>query len=108
MTKDKDLAEALYDCFLNLCGESSIDVCYLIIQKTKDHVPGLGKSSYARRRRAAKVGRCHRCYRVTPGFYYTTRCNGKTCVPGLSSNEKIETYVRTGVTEVIPDVLGRL
>lgn len=106
--EDRRLAEALSDCFLELCGKSNLDVCYLIIRKTKDHIPGLGKSSYARRRRAAKVGRCHRCYRVTPGFYYTTRCDGKTCVPGISFNEKIETYVRTGVTEVIPDVLGRL
>ena len=106
--ESRRLAEALSDCFLNLCGESNLDVCYLIINKTRAHTPGLGKSSYARRRRAAKVGRCHRCYRVTPGFYYTTRCDGKTCVPGISYNEKIETYVRTGVTEVIPDVLGRL
>nr|WBW48286.1 cysteine-rich protein [Chrysanthemum virus R]WBW48292.1 cysteine-rich protein [Chrysanthemum virus R] len=106
--ESRRLAEALSDCFLELCGESNLDVCYLIIRKTRDYIPGLGKSSYARRRRAAAVGRCPRCYRVTPGFYYTTRCDGKTCVPGISYNEKIETYVRTGVTEVIPDVLGRL
>lgn len=105
---ERECAIALSECMFKVCGVTNLDVCYLIISKTKGYTPGFGKSSYARRRRAAKVGRCHRCYRVTPGFYYTSRCDGVNCKPGISYNEKIATYVRTGVTEVIPDVLGRI
>ncbi|QED44840.1 NBP [Garlic yellow virus] len=69
-----------------------------IVDKIVDLVvQGLpGKSKYAQQRRAIEVGRCVRCFRCKEGFYFTTRCNGVNCVPGLSYNENIARYIREG------------
>lgn len=88
--------------FMNKLGRSDISCCVLIAELCGMPPVGRGKSTYARRRRAKEIGRCHRCFRVFPGFYYTTRCDNKTCVPGLSSREDVANYIRWGVTEVIP------
>nr|QED44827.1 NBP [Garlic yellow virus]QED44834.1 NBP [Garlic yellow virus] len=55
-----------------------------------------GTSKWAMQRRAIEVGRCVRCFRCKEGFYFTTRCNGVTCVPGLSYNEKLARYICEG------------
>jgi len=77
------------------------DVCSVILRMTSSHVVGHGKSRYARRRRAKSIGRCERCYRVFPPTYMS-KCDNKTCVPGISSNQKVVNYINHGVTEVIP------
>ncbi|MBW3988246.1 hypothetical protein HHB67_11245, partial [Neisseria meningitidis] len=40
-----------------------------------------GVSTFARKRRAKRLGVCHRCFRDKPGYYFTKRCNGYDCVP---------------------------
>lgn len=77
------------------------DVCSNILRRTSSHVTGQGKSKYARQRRAKAIGRCVRCYRVTPPTYMS-KCDNKTCVPGISYNQKVANYINHGVTEVIP------
>jgi hypothetical protein len=62
---------------------------------------GNGRSRYARRRRARSIGRCERCYRVYPPII-ESKCDNRTCVPGISFNIKVANYIRCGVTEVIP------
>nr|QCY49524.1 nucleic acid binding protein [Shallot latent virus] len=57
-----------------------------------------GASSYARARRAKSIGRCPRCFRCSPGFYFTKNCDTKTCVPGISYNEKVKSFIVDGVT----------
>ncbi|ACA05831.1 11 kDa protein [Potato latent virus] len=59
---------------------------------------GMGKSSFARRRRAALLGRCHRCFRTS----MATRCNGVTCYPGIGAKPKIEMFIKYGVSELKP------
>ncbi|AKN08997.1 nucleic acid-binding protein [Caucasus prunus virus] len=41
--------------------------------------PLCGVSTFAMKRRAKRLGVCHRCMRVNPKFYFTTRCDSKTC-----------------------------
>nr|CAD59391.1 hypothetical 12K protein [Daphne virus S] len=79
-----------------------IAICENICRRAFPFCPGSGRSSYARKRRAASIGRCHRCYRVWPPFYYTTKCDNKTCFPCISFNKKVQDYILWGVTEVIP------
>lgn len=83
-------------------GACPLGICVLIYQLAFNKSVGRGTSSYARRRRAISIGRCHRCFRVYPPPYFGKRCNNKTCVPGLSYNVKVENFIRWGVTEVIP------
>jgi len=84
-------------------GEFPLALCVHIYNKSNPFVCGKGTSSYARRRRAASIGRCVRCYRVSPPLNPTySRCDGVRCVPGISYNLKVENYIRWGVTEVIP------
>nr|QQG34558.1 NABP [Tagetes carlavirus 1] len=56
---------------------------------------GHGLSKYARRRRAVAIGRCERCYRVYPGGL-SKKCDNRTCVPGISSNEKVVNFIKFG------------
>nr|UOI87900.1 nucleic acid binding protein [Butterbur mosaic virus] len=71
------------------------DVINIIVCKVFEGEPG--QSKYAKERRAMKIGRCPRCYRVSPGFYFTTRCDGVTCVPGISYNVAKMQFIKYGV-----------
>nr|QQX32721.1 NABP [Butterbur mosaic virus]QQX32744.1 nucleic acid binding protein [Butterbur mosaic virus] len=71
------------------------DVVGLIMSRIFEGEPG--QSKYAKERRAIKIGRCPRCYRVKPGFYFTTRCDGVTCVPGISYNASVMQRIKYGV-----------
>ncbi|AJD23370.1 nucleic acid binding protein [Yam latent virus] len=95
------VALLLHLAFLNKCGKSDFHLCVNIAWRVLRPIGG-GKSTYARRRRAASIGRCYRCYRLSPPLPQTTRCDGVTCVPGISYNMKVARYIRDGVTEVIP------
>lgn len=95
-----------YAIYLYLCmGKNGVhfpfDLCVYISKFVCDLRVNKGRSTYAKRRRAKLIGRCHRCYRVVPGFYFTTRCNGSTCYPGISYNTKVADFIE-GVTSVIP------
>lgn len=92
----------LINKFTDMGGPVPIDVCVNISYRAEVFRVGGGKSSYARKRRARSVGRCHRCFRVYPPFYFTTRCDNKTCVPPISYNVKMFAFIVHGVTEVIP------
>nr|AAA85904.1 16 kDa protein [Lily symptomless virus] len=77
------------------------DICRDILRRTSSHIVGLGRSRYASRRRALQIGRCERCYRVYPPVC-GSKCDNKTCRPGLSINTNVANYIDHGVTEVIP------
>ncbi|CAD56795.1 16kDa protein [Lily symptomless virus] len=77
------------------------DICRDILRRTSSHIVGLGRSRYARRRRALQIGRCERCYRVYPPVC-GSKCDNKTCWPGLSINTNVANHIDHGVTEVIP------
>nr|ACM41723.1 putative nucleic acid binding protein [Sedum latent virus] len=99
-TMDKDVRRK---CVAILCLRKflSTDVCVLIACKISNRVVGCGMSSYARRRRAKSIRRCERCFRIYPPVC-NSKCNNRTCKPGLSSNQKVVTYIKYGVTETIP------
>nr|AGO04424.1 16 kDa protein [Magnolia carlavirus] len=82
----------------NVCD---VGVVLLIFSKVGPWRGGGGRSSYARKRRARSIGRCERCYRVYPPIV-PSKCDNKTCVPGISFNLKVADFIRCGVTEVIP------
>ncbi|QYF50264.1 MAG: nucleic acid binding protein [Hainan betaflexivirus] len=69
---------------------------YIAFRLNKNRVL-TGRSSYARRRRAKSIGRCHRCFRVSPKFYFTTRCDGKTCVPSFNYNVWACEFIKYGL-----------
>nr|ACZ71186.1 11 kDa putative nucleic acid binding protein [Cowpea mild mottle virus]AGZ15236.1 putative nucleic acid binding protein [Cowpea mild mottle virus]QTG11376.1 nucleic acid binding protein [Cowpea mild mottle virus]QTG11377.1 nucleic acid binding protein [Cowpea mild mottle virus]QTG11378.1 nucleic acid binding protein [Cowpea mild mottle virus] len=73
------------------------ELCVLISLKAGPTRLGIGRSSYARKRRAKIIGRCHLCYRVNPKFYFTKRCNGVDCKPGLNYPSWVEDFIRYGV-----------
>nr|CAB57962.1 16kDa protein [Lily latent virus] len=77
------------------------DVCNIILRQTSSHVVGFGKSKYARRRRAQQIGRCERCYRIFPPVC-GSKCDNKTCRPGISINTNVANFIDHGVTEVRP------
>jgi hypothetical protein len=81
-------------------GLCDLNVVLEILNKCPWSV-GNGRSSYARRRRARSIGRCERCYRVYPPII-ESKCDNRTCKPGISFNIKVANYIRCGVTEVIP------
>nr|AVL25848.1 putative nucleic acid binding protein [Potato virus S] len=88
-------------CVFRAFGKpNALDVCFEIIARSAGPV-SRGKSSYARKRRAVSIGRCWRCYRVYPPIC-GSKCNNKTCVPGISPNMKVVNFIHCGVTEVIP------
>ncbi|QYF50252.1 MAG: nucleic acid binding protein [Xinjiang sediment betaflexivirus 1] len=90
----KVLREA-FACVTNACVDDVVDyiVCKFVLRGRRQ-----GCSSYAKKRRANKIGRCVRCYRVVPKFYFTKRCDQKTCVPGVSFNLKVMNYINYGVS----------
>nr|CAI51665.1 hypothetical protein [Chrysanthemum virus B] len=84
----------------NVCP---IHLCVDIYKRAFPRSVNKGRSSYARRRRALELGRCHRCYRVYPPLFpEISRCDNRTCVPGIAYNSKVRDYILWGVTEVIP------
>ncbi|ACI06094.1 nucleic acid binding protein [Phlox virus M] len=95
------VAMLINSVFNKLCGVNNFPIAFDIAIMAGRPVGG-GRSSYARRRRAESIGRCHRCYRLWPPTAFTTRCDNKTCVPGISFNERVKRYILEGVTEVIP------
>ncbi|ADQ54112.1 nucleic acid binding protein [Cowpea mild mottle virus] len=92
----KRIAILLHLCSLKMNKMLPLDLCILIALKAGPTSLYSGSSSYARRRRAKLIGRCHRCYRVSPGFYFTTRCDGLSCVPGISYKQWVESFIRFG------------
>nr|AXC59792.1 11 kDa protein [Potato virus H] len=67
------------------------DIASVIISKLEP--PEVGLSTYAKRRRAKKLGRCPRCYRV---IGLSQKCDGFKCVPGISYNRKVKQNIRFG------------
>lgn len=92
----KRLAVMLSLCLNKVGCPLPFDLCVLIALKCNPSRINYGKSSYAKRRRAKAIGRCHRCYRVKPGFYFTKRCDGVTCVPGVTHNCWVEDFIKNG------------
>ncbi|UUB84585.1 nucleic acid-binding protein [Blueberry virus S] len=89
---------------INVCrafGLCDLGVVVCIFNKLPHREVGNGRSSYARKRRAKSIGRCERCYRVYPPIG-VSKCNNRTCKPGISYNEKVANFIWYGVTEVIP------
>ncbi|AEP83731.1 nucleic acid binding protein [Cucumber vein-clearing virus] len=87
---------------IKINAELPFDICLLISELNVRSRLNVGTSSFARKRRALQLGRCHRCYRVSPKFYFTRKCDGKTCVPGIGYRRDIEILIK-GVTSVIPN-----
>nr|UVA86898.1 RNA binding protein [Cole mild mosaic virus] len=81
-------------------GVFEFNVAYNIASRCEPPI-NCGRSSYARKRRAASIGRCHRCFRLWPPISYS-RCDNRTCVPGMSYNERVAAFITGGVTAVIP------
>nr|UDF48722.1 nucleic acid binding protein [Cowpea mild mottle virus] len=77
--------------------ELPFELCVLIALKSEPSMVGQGRSSYARKRRARSIGRCHRCYRVNPKFYFTKKCDGVTCMPGISYNMLVKDFIKFGI-----------
>ena len=90
---------AIFVCLVGrrLGYELQFELCVLISLKAGPARLGTGRSSYARKRRAKMIGRCHLCYRVNPKFYFTKRCNGVNCKPGLNHPGWVEDFIRYGV-----------
>uniref|UniRef100_A0AAU6WJ03 RNA silencing suppressor n=1 Tax=Pitahaya virus E TaxID=3144105 RepID=A0AAU6WJ03_9VIRU len=82
-------------------GVCDINVCLKIFRLANIRNVGQGKSKYARRRRAKSIGRCERCYRVFPPIC-NSKCDNKTCVPGMFPNMAVVKFIEEGVTEVMP------
>jgi hypothetical protein len=76
--------------------KNCVDVINIIVNKIVRE--SAGATSYARARRAKSIGRCPRCFRCSPGFYFTKNCDTKTCFPGISYNEKVKGFIVNGVT----------
>ncbi|AXU24228.1 nucleic acid binding protein [Shallot latent virus] len=77
-------------------NKNCVDVINIIVSKIVSE--SVGASTYAQARRAKSIGRCPRCYRCSPGFYFTKNCDSKTCVPGISYNDKVKAFIVDGVT----------
>ncbi|ACL01039.1 nucleic acid binding protein [Kalanchoe latent virus] len=85
----------------SLYNKLPLCLCVHIMRRASSRCVGTGRSTYARRRRAISIGRCERCYRCYPPIC-NSKCDNKTCFPGISSNEKIVNFIRYGATTVIP------
>jgi len=88
----------VFECLCVDLNFNYVDLCAYIIRLSEPPGPegGNGRSTYSKRRRAAKIGRCYRCFRVNPKFYYTTRCNGHNCRPGIKTNFEVQCYIKLG------------
>ena len=94
----RSIKRALQKEFRDKCGVpigAHNDLIDYIVSMACEDVLGISKFSKARR--AKSIARCPRCYRVSPGFYYTTRCDGVTCVPGISTNYKVQEFIERGI-----------
>nr|WAK97831.1 NBP [Garlic latent virus] len=87
------LLRAIFNLHTN---KNCVDVINIIVNKIV--CKSAGASSYARARRAKSIGRCPRCFRCSPGFVFTKRCDTKTCFPGISYNAKVKDFIVDGVT----------
>nr|QED43556.1 NBP [Garlic latent virus] len=76
--------------------ENCVDIINIIVSKIV--CESAGASRYARARRAMSIGRCPRCFRCSPRFYFTKNCDTKTCFPGISYNAKVKDFIVDGVT----------
>jgi len=92
---------SLYLCVLKITGLSLMPFCIRACELSRPDVTTNGKSLYARRRRAVKIGRCHRCYRVFPPIG-NSKCDNKTCKPGISYNYRVRDYIVNGTSEETP------
>nr|QFX74037.1 cysteine rich protein [Pepper virus A] len=97
----KERAVALAIAANRLGKHLPFDVCLYICSFNYNDCVGSGKSSYARKRRARSIRRCHRCFRVRPGFYFTTRCDGVSCKPGISYPIWVELFIRFGIPKSV-------
>ena len=97
-----DVAVCIKLVSMRLSKDLDFNVCLAIAELNVKCRLNKGTSSYARRRRAQQLGRCHRCYRVCPKFYFTRRCDGQTCTPAIGYRRDIEMLIK-GVTLVRPD-----
>lgn len=91
----------LLKSFYETCGDVCVpfDVVYNIISLPVVCVNKPGLSSYARKRRALKLGKCFRCYRVLPSLGgLSTKCDSVTCRPGISGNSKAINFIKWGVS----------
>nr|AFV36797.1 nucleic acid binding protein [Garlic latent virus] len=77
-------------------NKNCVDVIDIIVSKIV--CDKVGASKYAQARRAKSIGRCPRCFRCSPGFYFTKNCDAKTCFPGISYNAKVKDFIVDGVT----------
>ena len=78
-----------------------VDVCWIIEAKIRlvgespnsfiSHMPGMEKSSYAKKRRAKRLKICHKCARWT--------CNQKYCFLGMvyKNREDKENFIKGGL-----------
>ncbi|AIZ76618.1 nucleic acid binding protein [Elderberry carlavirus A] len=94
-----DRVKLMCDIIRILSSESReayyIDIARYIVHLSAElHAPG--KSTFAKRRRAKSLGRCHRCYRISPGFYHTTKCDGISCTDSFGSRSKHRNYIVHG------------
>lgn len=97
-TSDKPAIYLLLSTMFSRVNNSRVphDVVLHIMKLSEGVFWGAGRSSYARRRRAKAISRCHRCYRVLPKMYCNTRCNGTTCIAAISHNQKVEAFIKWG------------
>nr|QED43808.1 NBP [Garlic latent virus] len=77
-------------------NKNCVDLINIIVSKIV--CESAGASHYARARRAKSIGRCPRCFRCSPGFYFTKNCDTKNCSAGINYNEKVKDFIVDGVT----------
>nr|DAF42478.1 TPA_exp: nucleic acid binding protein [Glyptostrobus pensilis prunevirus] len=83
-------------------GVRDIVICYAILVRKQEIAserkePLCGVSTFAAKRRAKRLGVCHRCMRDKPGYYFTRRCDGIRCVP--NKFEKVA-WVKSGKSKI--------
>nr|CAA36855.1 putative nucleic acid binding protein [Carnation latent virus]prf//1714256B 3' Term Region ORF [Carnation latent virus] len=78
--RERKLRKTLEDLFKRFASvqHGHSDCVNIIIAKIKSGQPGESKYAQATYE-LSQYARCPRCARVSPGFYFTTRCDGKTC-----------------------------
>nr|DAR35196.1 MAG TPA: putative nucleic acid binding protein [Bacteriophage sp.] len=96
LIKQRTYRRLLRAIFKLRTDKNCVDVINIIVNKIV--CESAGASNYARARRAKSIGRCPRCFRCSPGFYFTKRCDTKTCFPGISYNAKVKDFIVNGVT----------
>ncbi|AIZ76636.1 nucleic acid binding protein [Elderberry carlavirus D] len=92
------VVRALAEAFEVHCSTNNnynyYSLCKRIVGLNKE--VGTGRSNMAKRRRAAALGRSPRCGRVAPGFYFTTKCNGRTCFDAFGRRSELLRYIKFG------------